>query len=82
MKGAGLGGGIAVRRVSVSHIIGGGNPLKLVPPTSAFISGTPVRERQHCFNVDKSNFEEIFRFIFCRKMSNKPKAMNLWMMYQ
>ena len=41
MKGVGLGGGIAVLRVSVSHIMGGGSPLKLVPPTSAFISGTP-----------------------------------------
>ena len=40
-KGGGFGGGMAVRRVSVSHIMGGGKPLKLVPPTRDFISGTP-----------------------------------------
>ena len=52
MKGVGLGGGIAVLRVSVSHIIGGGSPLKLVPPTSAFISGTPGKGKKdkRCIN--------------------------------
>ena len=36
---------MAVLLVSVSHTMGGGGPLKLVPPTSAFISGTPSIRR-------------------------------------
>ena len=38
-KGAGLGGGIAVLLVSVSHTMGGGLPVKLVPPISELILG-------------------------------------------
>ena len=60
MKGVGLGGGIAVLRVSVSHIIGGGSPLKLVPPTSAFISGTPGKGKK-----DKRSINENLQCFIC-----------------
>ena len=81
MNGAGFRGGMAVRRVSVSHIMGGGKPLKLVPPTSAFISGTPERGTSivsmsvNLVVIKKSGTFTVIYKIYRKVLSNHHKAL-------
>ena len=86
VKGTGLGGGMAVLRVSVSQIMGGGRPLKLVPPTSDLISGTPGVEKVFDFNFQLNCFlilrlkqRAVLRF--CKKRYKFTLALYLHNIY-